>query len=234
MSGKLFVIGTPIGNLKDITLRALEVLNQVDVLVCEDSRVTAHLINHYVESGHLLKRPRYFVCNEFNEARVAPEIVAMVANGQTLGLVSDAGMPALSDPGFRVIRGCYDAELPVAVIPGVSSLTQAMVSAGLGGEQVLYLGFLPKKSGKRTELLAFVREYLQKIPSLRVVLFVSPHKLGRELAEIKETIGNVRVVLLRELTKKFEERRESTVEQLISQYATKNAKGEMVLVLGSF
>lgn len=231
--GKLFVIGTPIGNLKDITLRALETLEFVDVLVCEDSRVTSKLINHFLELGTLHNRPRYFVCNEFNEFRVAPEIAAMVRDGQNIGLVSDAGMPALSDPGYRAIRACYDEKLPVEIIPGVSSLTTAMVAAGLGGEQVLYVGFLPKKSGKRMEVLTMAKEMMIKTPSLRTVVFVSPHKLVKELTEIHEIMGNVKAVLLRELTKKFEERTELPIAELLEKYAKITPKGEMVLVIGT-
>jgi 16S rRNA (cytidine1402-2'-O)-methyltransferase len=233
MSGKLSVIGTPIGNLKDITLRALETLDSVDVLVCEDSRVTSHLINTYVEQGLLHTKPRYMVCNEFNEARVAPDIVGLVRAGQHVGLVSDAGMPALSDPGYRVIRGCYDEGLIVEVIPGVSSLTTAMVVAGLGGEQALYVGFLPKKSGKRHDLLQSAKIYMETVPSMRFVVFVSPHKLERELKEIRDVMGNAKAVLVRELTKKFEERIESTLDELIVKYEKQSPKGEIVLVVGN-
>lgn len=230
--GKLYIIGTPIGNLKDITLRALETLETVDVLVCEDSRVTSHLINHYLESGRLTKRPQYFVCNEFNEYQVAPQIVSMVMAGQRVGLVSDAGMPALSDPGYRAIRGVLDAGLPLEIIPGVSSLTTALAMSGVGGEQMLYLGFLPKKPGKRHELLVTAGELLRKMEKARVVIFVSPHRLAKELTEILETVGDAEATLLREMTKKFEERTESTVKELLAKYAKVKPKGEMVLVLG--
>lgn len=230
--GVLHVIGTPIGNLKDITLRALEVLDTLDVLVCEDSRVTSHLINHYLESGSLTHKPRYFVCNEFNESAVAPQIVAMVANGQKVGIVSDAGMPALSDPGYRAIRGVLDAGLAVDVIPGVSSLTTALALSGVGGEHFLYIGFLPKKHGKRTDLLVSVKEMLEKRDSLRVIIFISPHKLVKELTEIGSLLGGeTHAVLLRELTKKFQERVEGTVSELLARYEKTAPKGEMVLVL---
>lgn len=232
--GILYVIGTPIGNIKDITLRALEVLNGIDVLVCEDSRVTSHLINHYLETGQLTRKPRYFVCNEFNEYAVSPQIVSMVADGSRVGLVSDAGMPTLSDPGYRAIRGCLDAGLPVDVIPGVSSLTTALAASGAGGEHVLYLGFLPKKQGKRTELLTRAKEILITMDSIRVVLFISPHKLQKELKEIESVMGgDTPAVLLRELTKKFEQRIEAPLSELVIAYEKTPPKGEMVLVLSS-
>lgn len=233
MAGRLYVIGTPIGNLADITMRALEKLNQVGTLVCEDSRVTGKLIASYIEKGLMNHKPRLMVCNEYNEPEIAPRIVDLVGQGETVGLVSDAGMPAISDPGFRIIRGCLDHDLPVEVIPGVTALTTAVALSGVGGEYLLYLGFLPKKAGKRTEILTEVSQLLQQIPSLKIVLYISPHKVVKELKEIRQACGNSKAVLLRELTKMFEERIESDIEGLIERFDTKKPKGEMVLVIAN-
>lgn len=231
MTGTLYVIGTPIGNLGDITLRAIETLEKVEVLFCEDSRVSARLINHLLAKNLLTKKPRYVPYNEFNEDRIYAQIVQMVSGGQQVGLVSDAGMPAISDPGYPAIRACLDAGLKVEVIPGVTALTTALPFSGIGGEIALYLGFLPKTSGKALKMLAASKEMMEKLPSMRVVLYVSPHRLLKDLAHIQAVMGDIHSVLLRELTKQFEERIEGSVGQLISQYTNKPVKGELVLVI---
>lgn len=231
MSGKLYVIGTPIGNLKDITLRALETLDTVEVLVCEDSRVAGRLINHYQEKGLIKNKPRYVPYNEFNEDRVFPSIVDLIKNGAQVGLVSDAGMPSISDPGYPLIRAVLDAKLELEIIPGPTALTTALPWSGIGGEIAVYLGFLPKTSGKAQKILAGVKVLMETIPSTRAILYVSPHRLLKDLESIKETIGDCHAVLLRELTKQFEERIEGSVSELLNHYTIKPIKGELVLVI---
>lgn len=231
-SGRLYVIGTPIGNLADITLRALQTLNKVDVLVCEDSRVSARLINHYVESGQITKKPRYVPYNEFNEDKIFASIVELVAQGEQVGLVSDAGMPTISDPGYRLIRGVLDAKLPIEIIPGATALTTALPWSGVGGEAVLYLGFLPKTSGKAAKMLQLAKTVLTQLPSARIVLYVSPHRLLKDLQQIEAVMGREQpAVLLRELTKQYEERVEGRVGELMERYSKQKVKGELVLVL---
>lgn len=238
-SGCLYVIGTPIGNLGDITLRQIETFEKIEVLFCEDSRVSSRLINHLIEKKLITKKPRYVPYNEFNEERVFAQIVEMVARGEQVGLVSSAGMPAISDPGYKAIRGCLDAGLTVQVIPGPTALTTALPYSGIGGEIALYLGFLPKTSGKANKMLEASREMLEasremlvKLGTGRIVLYVSPHRLLKDLEHIKEVMGEVtHCVLLRELTKQFEERVEGTVEELLNHYTLKPIKGEIVLVL---
>lgn len=231
-NGTLYVIGTPIGNLSDITLRAIEILEKIEVLFCEDSRVSSRLINHLLEKGLITKKPRYVPYNEFNEDRIFAQIVQMVTEGVQVGLVSDAGMPAISDPGYRAIRGCLDAGLAVQVIPGPTALTTALPYSGIGGEVTLYLGFLPKTSGKAVKMLDASKEMLEKIPSTRIVLYVSPHRLLKDLEHIKEVMGEgAHCVLLRELTKQFEERVEGTVSELMQKYTNEKVRGELVLVV---
>lgn len=230
-SGTLFVIGTPIGNLGDITLRGIETLNKLEILVCEDSRVTSRLINSLTQAGYLNNKPRYFAYNEFNEDRVWEQVVGWVAEGKNVGLVSDAGMPMISDPGYKLIRGVIEAGLKLEVIPGPTALTTALPYAGIGGEMVLYLGFLPKTRGKAVQILEASKEFLTRIKSGRLVLYVSPHRVQKDLLLIAEVMGDVRAVLLRELTKKFEERIEGTVSELLTQYSIKPFKGELVLVV---
>ena len=233
MNGKLYVIGTPIGNLGDVTLRQIEILGRVEVLFCEDSRVSSKLINDLLAKKLIDKKPRYVPYNEFNEDRIFTQIVQMVSDGKEVGLVSDAGMPAISDPGYPAIRACLDAKLPVQIIPGPTALTTALPWSGIGGEVALYLGFLPKTSGKAIKMLEAGKEMMDRVSSTRVVLYVSPHRLLKDLAHIKSIMGaDIHCVLLRELTKQFEERIEGTVEELLERYTIKPIKGELVLVLG--
>ena len=229
--GKLYLIGTPIGNLGDISLRAIETFNKIEVLVCEDSRVSARLINYYFAKGMIQNKPHYVPYNEFNEDRIFPSIVEMVRNGQKVGLVSDAGMPTISDPGYPLVRAIIDARLPIEVIPGPTALTTALPWSGIGGEVALYLGFLPKTSGKAVKMLESAKMMMEKISSTRVVLYVSPHRLVKDLTMIRGVMGEVHCVLMRELTKQFEERIEGRVSELIAKYSEKKVKGELVLVL---
>ena len=231
MNGKLYVIGTPIGNLGDITYRAVETLNKIETLVCEDTRVTARLINYYQELGMIESKPRYFAYNEYNENRVSPQIIEMLEGGMQVGLVSDAGMPTLSDPGYRVIKSAFDKNIEVEIIPGPTALTTALAWSGMGGENMLYLGFLPKTSGKANKILESAKILMESMKSVRVVLYVSPHRVVKELKMIKEVMGEVKVVILREMTKKFQERVEMNASELIEKYEKQKPKGEMVVVL---
>jgi 16S rRNA (cytidine1402-2'-O)-methyltransferase len=230
-SGKLYVIGTPIGNLKDITLRALETIDQIEVLVCEDSRVTGGLVSKYLELGLLHNKPRYIPYNEFNEDRIFPSIVEMIKHGTQVGLVSDAGMPTLSDPGYPLIRAMLDEKLEMEIIPGPTALTTALPWSGIGGEMVVYVGFLPKTSGKAKKMLEASREMLESIPSTKLVMYVSPHRLLKDLENIEKVIGDAHCVLMRELTKQFAERVEGTVNELSEIYTKKKVRGELVLVI---
>lgn len=232
-NGCLYVIGTPIGNLGDVTLRQIEVLEKIEVLFCEDSRVSSKLINYLISKNLLTKKPRYIPYNEFNEDRIFSQLTEMVAQGMQVGLASDAGMPAISDPGYPAIRACLDQNLSVMVIPGPTALTTALPWSGIGGEIAIYLGFLPKTSGKAIKILQASREMLEKLGTGRLVLYVSPHRLIKDLAHIKEVMGGeTKAVIMRELTKQYEERVEATVDELLKKYLAKPIKGELVLVIG--
>lgn len=232
MNGQLYVIGTPIGNLSDVSLRQIETFEKIEVLFCEDSRVSSKLINYLLEKGLITKKPRYVPYNEFNEDRIFSQIVQMVSDGVQVGLATDAGMPAISDPGYRAIRACLDAKLSVQVIPGPTALTTALPWSGIGGEVATYLGFLPKTSGKAIKMLEASREMLEKLGTGRLVLYVSPHRLLKDLEHIKTVMGDdIHCVLMRELTKQFEERIEGTVVELIERYTKNKVRGELVLVI---
>lgn len=232
MTGKLYVIGTPIGNLKDITLRAVETFGKVELLVCEDSRVASRLVNYYRKAGLISETPQYFAYNDFNEGKVYERVLENLREGMVVGLISDAGMPTLSDPGYRLISAALSEGVEVEIVPGPTALTTALAWSGIGGEAVLYLGFLPKKEGKSRQVLEEAAEILVKFRSLRVVLYVSPHRLVKELRMIKEILGEVRCVLLREMTKVYQERVEGSTSELIAKYEEAKPKGELVLVLG--
>jgi len=230
-NGTLYVIGTPIGNLQDITLRAIETLNKIEVLYCEDSRVTATLINSLLDKGLIQNKPRYVPYNEFNEAMVANRIVQDVLANKIVGLVSDAGMPVLSDPGYRAVRACLDNNIKIEVIPGPTALTTALTLSGIGGEVMNYLGFLPKTSGKAMRVLEAAKAMMDSVNSTKVVLYVSPHRLMKDLVLIKQIVGDVHAVLLKELTKQFETRVEGSVATLIEKFEGTVVKGELVLIL---
>lgn len=225
------MIGTPIGNLGDITLRAIEVLDKVEVLYCEDSRVASRLVNHLIESGRIKNKPRYIPYNEFNESRMGEAVADRVTQGECVGLVTDAGMPGISDPGYRAIRACLDRGLEVQIIPGVTALTTALPYSGIGGEVTIYTGFLPKTSGKAKRILVASYSMMEALGTGRLVLYVSPHRIIKDLELIYEVMGDARCVLCRELTKMHEERVEGTVSELRERYR-EGVKGELVLVVG--
>ena len=229
---KLVVIGTPIGNLEDISFRALKWLGEVETLICEDTRVTGKLLHLYQERGWLERVPKLLAYNDFNAKQKLARVKEVILQERVTGLVSDAGMPIVSDPGYRLVRFCYDQGIEVEVIPGPSAVTMAMVMSGIGGGKFWFQGFLAKKKGKREKELMVIKQVWEVEPDFQVILFVSPHRLIKELEAIKVSLGaTTRVVLLRELTKKFEERWEGKVGELLVELAGKKIKGELVLVL---
>lgn len=188
--GKLFIISTPIGNLGDITLRALEVLKQMDGIICEDTRRTSLLLNHYQIQKPLL------ILNDFNEAKNMDSIIQRLKGGENLAIVSDAGTPLISDPGYKLVRECIHQGIKVDSLPGPSSVITALTLSGLPPDKFLFVGYPPEKSGKRTKWL----EDLKKVDAT-IIMFISPHKLLKNLEGMKEVFGDMEVVLAHELTK---------------------------------
>jgi len=216
------VVATPIGNLGDITLRALEVLTDSDVIACEDTRVTAKLLARH---GIATPTTRF---DDHNAAQARPRLLARVANGQAVALVSDAGTPLISDPGYSLVRAMVDTGHPVVPIPGPSSVMAALSVAGLPTDRFLFAGFLPPKKAAR------INE-LEGLASLQatLVFLESPRRLGVALADMAEVFGSRPVTVGRELTKLFEELRRGTLADLAAHYAASGApKGEVVVVVG--
>lgn len=219
--GRLFVTATPIGNLEDITLRALRVLKEADVIAAEDTRITRKLLNRYE-----IKTPLVSLY-EHNEQSRIPELLEKIRNGKQIAQVSDAGTPGISDPGYRLIKACLEEGLPVEVIPGPTALINALVMSGLPTDRFLFIGFLPPKSAGRRKLLTELGEERGTL-----VFYESPHRVKKTLADIDDILGNRPVVLARELTKMFEETIRGTAAEILEKVGTKNIKGEIVLVVG--
>ncbi|MGM0502182.1 MAG: 16S rRNA (cytidine(1402)-2'-O)-methyltransferase [Bacillota bacterium] len=218
--GKLYVCGTPIGNLKDITLRALETLKEVDLIAAEDTRRTQKLLNYYEIETPLTS---YY---EHNAQQKKKELLSKIKKGTTVALVSDAGMPTISDPGYKLIRLLRDEGIEVIPIPGPTAMTSALVVSGLATDKFVFEGFLPRKKGER-------RKYLQDLETeaRTMIFYESPRRLVKTLKDILEVLGNREIVVCRELTKKFEEKINGTVSELLTEFKKDNPKGEIVIVL---
>ncbi|MCX7887297.1 MAG: 16S rRNA (cytidine(1402)-2'-O)-methyltransferase [Verrucomicrobiae bacterium] len=218
--GKLFLVATPIGNLEDISLRALRVLREVDCIAAEDTRRTAMLLAHYDIRKPLLSY------HQFNEARRVAPLLEKLRTGRSVALVSDAGMPTISDPGRRLLCAALEAGLPVEVVPGPSAVTAAIALSGLPAEPFLFYGFLPHRETERRRVL----KGLALLP-YTLIFFESPHRLLRSLANMHEVLGDRHVVLARELTKKFEEVLRGKISSLRKALENRSLKGEITLLV---
>lgn len=218
----LFLVATPIGNLGDITVRALEVLKSVDVIACEDTRHSLHLLRHYEIAKPLVSY------HEHNEARRTAELIEELASGKKVAIISDAGMPGISDPGHRLLRACQQRGVPYTVIPGASSLLTGLIGSGFSAEQFYYGGFLPVKSGGRERDLRAAAER-----EATTVFFESPHRILKTLDAAVPIMGDRQICVARELTKTFEEYRRGTAAELLTHYTAHPAKGEIVLVIAA-
>ena len=219
--GSLYVVSTPIGNLRDITLRAIDVLRTVDLILAEDTRHSRHLLDHHGIATPMLSY------HEHNEARATATAIARLREGRDVALISDAGTPLVSDPGARVVRAAAEAGIAVVPIPGPSAALAALVSSALSSERFTFFGFLARKGRERDEAL-------QELSSLRHtgVLYEAPNRVATTLAELVERgAGDRRVVVARELTKQFEEVRRGTVVELAAYYESSPPRGEVVIVL---
>src|SRR5437764_11462488 len=216
----LYVVATPIGNLGDITLRALDVLRAVDLIAAEDTRHSGMLLKHFEIKKPLLSY------HEHNEAMRTAQLVERLAAGDNVALITDAGMPGLSDPGLRLIRECIKRELPFTIVPGASSILAALIGSGFSTEKFFFGGFLPVKPGQRERELQAAAEREETS-----ILFESPYRLTKTLAVCIDVMPERQLCVARQLTKKFEEFRRGVASELLAHYQAHPPKGEIVLVI---
>lgn len=219
-SGKLYIVPTPIGNLGDITYRAIEVLKEVDAILCEDTRQTKKLIDHYEVEKKLIP------FHQHNEHKNLQVVIKKLQDGESFALCSDAGMPGISDPGYLLIREAIANEITVITLPGAVAAIVALVNSGLPCDTFVYEGFLPHKKGKQTKILSLLEE------KRTTIFYESPHRIVKTLTLIKELLGDDRKVCIgRELTKKFEEHVRGTVAEVLAHFETNEPRGEFVLLV---
>jgi len=219
-NGQLYICATPIGNLEDITLRVLRILKEVDLIAAEDTRHTLKLLNHYD-----IKTPMTSY-HEHNEAGKAEKLADKILGGASIALVSDSGMPGISDPGHKIIQRCYEMQIPVTICPGASAGISALVLSGISARRYAFEGFLPRDKKKRREILEnLVNE------SRTIALYEAPHRLLTTLREIYEHLGERQIATVREITKKFEEVKQGSLADMIEYYDENPAKGEFVLII---
>jgi 16S rRNA (cytidine1402-2'-O)-methyltransferase len=234
-TGTLFVVATPIGNLEDISIRAIKTLLSVDGIACEDTRKTGMLMKVISEkysaflSQETYQRARLIPYHEHVEQRRIPEIINALKNGLDIAVVSDAGTPGISDPGFRLIRECITEGLTVESIPGATSVISALVTSGLPTDKFLFLGYPPHKGGKRKQLYEAVKKSEDYVKAT-VILFEAPHKLLKTLGEIADVFGDIDIVLCRELTKLHEEVRREKISTSLEHFKKTSPKGEFLVL----
>src|SRR5882757_3362172 len=220
-TGCLYLVGTPIGNLEDITLRALRILREADQIAAEDTRHTQKLLTHYEISRPLVSY------HEHNEVTRAPELLIALEQGAKIALVSDAGMPLVSDPGYRLVTLCVRHTIPVVPIPGQSAMLAALAAAGLPNEEFLFVGFLPQRSGERRRMLEHLR-----IEDRTMIFYAAPHRVAESIADAQEIVWDRPACIAREVTKLHEEFLRGKLSQLAESLAERPARGEITLVVG--
>jgi 16S rRNA (cytidine1402-2'-O)-methyltransferase len=218
--GTLYLVGTPIGNLEDITLRALRVLRDVELIAAEDTRVTRRLLQHYE-----IEKPMLSYHEHSRPGRLR-ELLKLLGRGKRVALVSDAGMPGVSDPGARLVRACAEDQIPVVVVPGATAAGAALSLSGLSDREFLLVGFLPSRAGARRKALRQAGEQ-----GSAIVCFEAPHRLRESLADIRVVLGNREAICARELTKRFEEVVRGRVSDVIAYFAENEPRGEMTIVI---
>ena len=218
---KLYLVPTPIGNLEDITLRAIRILKEVDLILCEDTRKTSILLKHYQIANQIKSH------HKFNEHKTLSQVMHDLKSGKNIALVTDAGTPSISDPGFLIIRECIANQIEVECLPGPVALIPALVNSGFPTDSFCFEGFLPHKKGRQTRLKQLSEE------KRTIVLYESSHRLLKTLGQLAEYMGQDRKISIsRELTKIHEETRRGSISELIEHYETRAVKGELVIILG--
>lgn len=217
---KLYIVPTPIGNLEDITLRAIRVLKEVDLILAEDTRKSGILLKH------LNIDKKMFAHHQHNEHKTVAMIAERIASGEKVALITDAGTPGISDPGFLLIRECIAHGIEVECLPGATAFVPALVNSGLPSDTFCFEGFLPQKKGRQTKIKSLINE------PRTIILYESPHRLIKALEQLIEFFGPSRnASVSRELTKLFEENKRGTLQELLDYFKTKTIKGEIVMVI---
>lgn len=218
---KLYLVPTPIGNLKDMTFRAVEVLNDVDLILAEDTRTSGKLLKHFEITTQMQSHHMH------NEHKTVNHLIEKLKSGLSIAVISDAGTPAISDPGFLLTRACVENNIEVECLPGATAFVPALVNSGLPNNKFVFEGFLPVKKGRQTRLLLLTEE------TRTMIFYESPHKLVKTLGHFSEYFGEERPVSVsRELTKLFEETIRGTAKEVLEHYTNKPPKGEIVIVVG--
>ena len=217
---KLYIVPTPIGNLEDMTIRAIRVLKEVDLILAEDTRTSGKLLKHFDIGTHMHSHHMH------NEHKTVENLISRLKAGETIALISDAGTPAISDPGFLLTRACVENNITVECLPGATAFVPALVNSGLPNDKFVFEGFLPEKKGRQTRYLALAQE------ARTMIFYVSPHKLVKTLAEFVTYFGEDRQVCVsRELSKLHEENVRGTTKEVLTHFETKPPKGEIVVVV---
>ena len=219
VGGTLFLVATPIGNLEDITYRAVKVLNSVDLIAAEDTRKTKILLDHYNINKPMTS---YY---SYNEKARTPQLIEKLLAGQSIALVSDAGTPGISDPAFHIVQQALENGISIIPIPGPTAFISALIVSGLPTDRFVFEGFLPLKKGRKTKLESL------KLESRTIILYESPHRIRKTLTEIQNYFGNRNVVVARELTKKFEEIVRGPIQLILSELEKKEPRGEYVVII---
>jgi 16S rRNA (cytidine1402-2'-O)-methyltransferase len=219
VSGALYIVSTPIGNLADISYRAVHILKNVDLIAAEDTRVTSRLLNHYDV------KTKSMPYHSYNQKKQTPQLITKLKNNETIALVSDAGTPGISDPAYDLVRACVREKIRIIPIPGASAMLSALVVSGLPTHSFVFEGFLPLKKGRQTKLNELKDE------KRTMVFYESPHRVLKTVEQLLEYFGNRQCLMGREITKKFEEFFRGNLQELICQLESKKIKGEIVLVI---
>ncbi|OFX60951.1 MAG: 16S rRNA (cytidine(1402)-2'-O)-methyltransferase [Bacteroidetes bacterium GWB2_41_8] len=221
--GKLFLVPTPIGNLEDMTFRGIRILKEVDLILAEDTRTSAKLLSHYEIKNKLVSH------HKFNEHKTVEMIAGQIENGKNVALISDAGTPGISDPGFLLVKTCLDKEIEVECLPGATAMIPALVNSGFPTDRFTFEGFLPQKKGRHKKIKELLTE------PRTMIFYESPYRLMKTLEQFAEFLGpDRRASVSRELSKFFEENRRGTLAELIEYFGAKTIKGEIVIVLEGY
>lgn len=220
MNGKLYLVPTPIGNLKDITLRALEVLKKVDIIACEDTRQSLKLLNHFQIKKTLISYHKH------NENGKSEDIIEMILEGKSVAVISDAGTPGISDPGAILVKRCVENQIEFEVLPGATAITTALVYSGLNTDRFIFIGFLPRENKDKKKVVEGIIDRTETI-----IFYEAPHRIRQTLTFLRNQLGNRNISVCRELTKLHETIIRGTLDEVIELYNEENPRGEYVLVI---